>query len=77
MALRPVILLEGVYSGRAELRDLVDLRVYVGCAPEERLVRLLRREGEIGDWERQWHRAEDWYFAKAMPPAKFDLIVET
>lgn len=72
---RPIILLEGVYSARAELRDLVDMTVLVECPEAERMARLTLREGEISEWERQWHRAEAWYFANSMPPAAFDLRV--
>ena len=37
--------------------------------------RVLEREASIGAWERQWHEAEDWYFAHAAPPHTFDAIV--
>ncbi|MGR3399571.1 MAG: hypothetical protein ACU0DH_00365 [Paracoccus sp. (in: a-proteobacteria)] len=35
---------------------------------------LLEREGEIGAWEKQWHLAEDWYFATLAPRRNFDAI---
>jgi uridine kinase len=72
---RPVVLFEGVYTARPELSDLVDLRVLLEVAPATRLARLLAREGSIGPWERQWHEAEDWYFAQVAPPHAFDVIV--
>lgn len=72
-----VILLEGVYSGRPELSDLVDLRILLRAPNAVRQQRLLRREGRIGDWERRWHEAEEWYFAHQLPATGFDLVVET
>ena len=41
-----------------------------------REARLREREGEIGPWERQWHEAEDWYFAEAATEAGFDLVLD-
>ncbi|MEZ2409269.1 uridine kinase [Bosea sp. RCC_152_1] len=73
---KPVVIVEGVYAGRPELADRVDLRVVLVVADEARTVRLLAREGVIGRWERQWHEAEDFYFQTIMPPAAFDIIVE-
>lgn len=73
---RDVLLFEGVYSARPELRDLVDLAVLVRVSEAERQQRLLAREGEISAWERQWHRAEDWYFDSIAPEGSFDLVVD-
>ncbi|NDV02037.1 uridine kinase family protein [Pseudoroseicyclus tamaricis] len=72
-----IIILEGVYSARHELADLIDAALLVTTAPATREARLLAREGEITAWERQWHRAEEWYFAHAAPPERFDHIIET
>lgn len=72
---RPVIILEGVYSARPELADLVDLRVLVSVPDDVRMARLVAREGAIGPWERQWHEAEDHYFAAIMPDSRFDVVL--
>lgn len=72
---RPLIILEGVYSARPELSDLIDLALLVEASPPLRTKRLIAREGTIGPWERQWHRAEDWYFGQAAPSNRFDCIV--
>jgi uridine kinase len=72
---RAVIILEGTYSARPELADLVDLRVLVTVPDVERHARLMAREGNIGPWERQWHVAEDHYFEAVMPPDAFDIIL--
>ena len=54
----PVVILEGVYSARPELADLVDLKVLVTVPDALREARLLEREGSIGPWELQWHQGE-------------------
>jgi uridine kinase len=71
----PVVILEGVYAARPELADLLDLRVVLIAPDEMRLARLVAREGAIGAWERQWHEAEEFYFASIMPTASFDVAV--
>ena len=73
----PIIILEGVYSNHPELRDLVNLSVLLVVDDVERERRLVAREGELTDWERQWHRAEDWYFETDARAAAFDLVIET
>lgn len=70
-----IILLEGVYSARPELADVLDLKVLIDVNETQRLARLYRREGELGPWERQWHAAEDYYFATSMPVEKFDVLL--
>lgn len=75
MTPKPVVIIEGVYAGRPELADLLDLKVLVHVEDALRKARLLAREGGIGPWERQWHEAEDHYFGRIMPPDLFDLIL--
>ncbi len=72
----PVVILEGVYAARPELADLFDMRVVLVVPDEMRLSRLEEREGTIGPWERQWHEAEDFYFATIMPMERFDVVVD-
>ena len=71
-----VLILEGVYAFHPDFRDLVDYSVLVETQDAERTRRLLAREGEISDWERQWHRAEDWYFAALSRAEDFDVVIE-
>ena len=75
LSVAPLIIVEGVYSARPELSEVVDIALLLDISEDLRLKRLLEREGEIGDWERQWHRAEDWYFAHIAPPTRFDVIL--
>jgi uridine kinase len=73
-----VLILDGVYSARPELRDLVDLAVLVEAADERvRRRRLLTREGEafMAAWHALWDEAEDHYFSRVRPRASFDLVV--
>lgn len=72
---RSMVILEGVYSARPELSDFVNMRVLVSVPSDVRIARLLAREGSIGPWERQWHEAEEHYFAAVMPDRNFDVIV--
>ncbi|HEY7939833.1 MAG TPA: AAA family ATPase [Acidimicrobiales bacterium] len=72
-----VVILEGVYSARPELADLLHLRVLLDTPAEIRAARLLEREGEHrrGDWPARWSSAEDHYFAALMPPEVFDVVI--
>ena len=72
---RPVLILEGVYAGHPDLRDLADLLVLIDAPAEERDRRLLAREGALTQWERQWRHAEDWYFTHLSPADQFDLVI--
>lgn len=76
LASRQVVIVEGVYSARPELADLLDLRLLLRVPDDVRMARLLRREQNLTAWELQWHEAEEWYFANAALPAGFDIIVE-
>lgn len=71
-----VLIVEGVYSARPELADLLDLRLLLRVPDHVRMARLLARERSLTPWERQWHEAEEWYFTSVVPPASFDVIVE-
>ena len=73
----PVVVLEGAYSCRPELHDLLDLRVLLDIPREVRRARLLQREGEDyrADWEARWSAAEDHYFGTVMPLRCFDVVV--
>ena len=72
---RPIVILEGVYSARPELADLLDLCVVLTAPDEVRIARLAAREGAIGPWETQWHDAEEYYFEHIMPLSRFDVVM--
>ncbi|MEO6892302.1 MAG: hypothetical protein ABI456_21605 [Ktedonobacteraceae bacterium] len=73
----PVILVDGVYSARPELSDLVDLTVLVEADDAVRRQRLVIREGQafMDRWHRLWDAAEDYYFTSICPRASFDIII--
>ncbi|KRE01175.1 hypothetical protein ASE63_26270 [Bosea sp. Root381] len=73
---RSVVILEGVYSARPELADLIDMKVLVTVSDALREARLLAREGSIDPWERQWHEAEAHYFNEVMPWGRFEVILD-
>jgi uridine kinase len=72
-----VIILDGVYSARPELADLIQLRVLFAAPTELRRNRLIQREGEDHrvEWNARWDEAEQWYFGVVMTPASFDLVI--
>jgi molybdenum cofactor guanylyltransferase len=72
----PIVVVEGVYSARPELADLVDVTVLVEVDPELRRLRLVTR-ADAPDWQRRWERAENWYFAEVRPPSAFDVRVSS
>jgi uridine kinase len=73
-----VVILEGAYSARPELADLLSLRVVLQLPRAIRRERLLQREGERyrAEWEARWGAAEDLYFETMMPPEAFDMVLE-
>ena len=74
-----IVLIEGVYSTRPEIRALIDLAIFVETPRDERRRRMLARghlERDINnDWLAPWMAAEDWYFANVRPAAHADLVV--
>jgi len=76
LAARPVLILEGVYSARPELRDIIDFAIIVSLPQQDRMARLCQRERMIGRWEQQWHEAEDSYFEQIMPTDRFDAVFD-
>lgn len=73
----PVILVDGVYSARPDLSDLVDLAVLVEADDEVRRKRLLIREGQgfMDRWHKLWDSAEDYYFTHICPRSSFDIVI--
>ncbi len=72
-----VVLIDGAYSARPELTDLVDIRVLIQAPEASRRRRLQRREGVDyeSDWTGRWASAEELYFGSIVPADDFDLIV--
>jgi len=74
----PVIVLDGAYSTRAELADLVDLSILVEIPESLRLARLTARDSPafLAAWHARWDVAEDYYFTHLRPPDSFDLVID-
>jgi uridine kinase len=78
---REVVLVEGVYSARPELDDLLNLKVLVEaddvtCVRRwQQRARTVSRDDPHG-WDARWHAAERHYFRVIRPRESFDLIVD-
>ncbi|HQR17829.1 MAG TPA: hypothetical protein PK948_05645 [Gemmatimonadales bacterium] len=73
----PVVILDGAYSARPELADLLDLTVLVEAPEAVRHARLAAREDPqvLVAWHARWDAAEDHYFGTVRPATAFDLII--
>lgn len=73
-----VIILDGAYSSRSELQDIVDLSILVQLDDKTRRDRLKNREGTsfMAKWHSVWDEAEDYYFTTVRPPSSFDLVFD-
>jgi len=76
---KPVVLLDGAYSARPELADVLDLSVLVEAASSTREARLATREEAhfLRQWHARWDPAEEHYFGHVRPPLAFDVVLQT
>lgn len=77
LAANLVVILEGAYSSRPELADLLDFTVLVE-APEPAIrARLAAREDArfLAAWHERWEGAEEHYFGQVRPTSSFHLVV--
>lgn len=72
---RGVILVEGVYSARPELRGYVDIAIYVDTPRAERERRLWARGQDEEVWIARWLAAEEWYEREHHPRERANLVV--
>ncbi|GGF25223.1 uridine kinase [Halobacillus andaensis] len=72
-----IVIIEGCYSTRDELREYYDFSIWVDCPREQRLARGLERDGEaaINFWQ-QWMEEEDRYIKEQLPQLKVDRRVK-
>lgn len=72
-----IVILEGAYSARPELHDVLDTLVLLDTPSEQRRRQLLQREGDHyrADWEQRWSAAEDHYFGVIMTPQRFHHVI--
>lgn len=74
-----LVILDGAFSSRPELLDLIDYTVLVQAQDAVRRQRLAIREGEtfITEWYPIWNEAENYYYAHVRPTVSFDAVVVT
>ena len=74
-----IIIVEGVYSLRIELRDHFDLKIWIDCPLDVRLKRGLERDGEDKKdrWLKDWLPMEERYMALHHPEKIADIKLIT
>jgi uridine kinase len=72
-----VFILDGAYSARPELADIIDVSVLIEAPDKARRKRMLARDGAAFTeaWHKIWDSAEDYYFSKVRPKNSFDLVI--
>lgn len=72
-----IIIVDGAYSSRPELADLLDYTVLVEAPEALRQARLKAREKAdfLAAWYQQWNGAEEHYFTQIRPAYAFHLVV--
>jgi uridine kinase len=73
---REIILIEGVFSTRPELRSLIDVAIFVETPREERIRRMSARPQPDTSWMQRWTAAEDCYLTHVAPHRPADLVLE-
>jgi uridine kinase len=73
----PVVLIEGVSSGRLEWADHLALLIFVATSRAERLRRGLERDGQgaLQFWL-EWMASEDAYIQAQDPAGRADIVVD-
>jgi uridine kinase len=69
-----VVILEGLFVSRVELRRLVDRSVLVETPAALRRRRQAERADASPEWLERWDAAERHFFRHIRPPATFDLV---
>ncbi len=71
-----IVIVEGVYSTRVELKEFYHLTVWVECPRPIRLARGIERDGEAArrKWEDEWMPAEDRYVLEQSPHTQADVV---
>lgn len=79
-----VLIVEGVFLQRKELKDLFDFVIYIDVPKEERLIRVLKRDTYIGNeyeieekYQKRYFPAEDYYVKTCQPSKCANLQYDT
>jgi uridine kinase len=71
----PVVVIEGLFVSRHELRPFADLSILIVAPPTIRWRRQVERADASEEWLRRWDAAERDFFAHVRPPSSFDVVV--
>lgn len=78
-----IVIIEGVFLQRQELKDLFDYMIYIDIPEEVRLKRVLERDGYIGNqqqikakYDNRYFPAEHYYIKECSPRKNADYIIE-
>ncbi len=78
-----VLILEGIFLQRKEIRRYLDFIIYLDVPQEVRLSRVIKRDGYIGElkdikckYERRYFPAEEKYILDYSPIENADLVVK-
>lgn len=73
-----IVIVEGVYSTKRELRNFYRIRIWMECPPDVRLARGIERDGENARerWITDWMPEEDRYVGAEHPEQAAHLIVD-
>lgn len=71
-----IVIIEGVYSTRRELRPYFDVTIFVDTSRKQRMSRILSRDYSDLSWIDHWMALEDWYMQHLCPLDYADLAVD-
>jgi uridine kinase len=73
-----VVMVQGIYSTRVELKEFYDFTIWVECPRAIRLARGLERDGESARdcWLTKWMPEEDRYVLEQSPQRRANLVYE-
>lgn len=71
----PVIIVEGLFVSRPELKCLIDFTVLVAADEASRAHRQHDRADASPAWLQRWDAAERWYFDTIRPAEAFDAVL--
>ncbi len=69
-----IVIVEGVYTLRPELRDQFDVSAFVRTSESTRLKRQAAREESSDHWITRWKAAEDFYVVREEPWGWVDFL---
>jgi uridine kinase len=70
-----IVVVEGVYVTRPELRNYYDLRIWVETSAQERWRRQVARGENSREWIERWAAAESYYIDLIAPSQSAHLVV--